>query len=181
MPPAQSSEPMTPSAAPPSSPPSRGQTVWWVIALLLAVIATALIVRPAAGPFALPTVYGDTPMAGARGIFAFTGQIDVNRYGLFMMDVDTRNVWCYEYLPNTRRLRLVFARSFDYDRYLEDHNLDPDTKPEMIKKIVEQQRKIKDRNRQTGGVTQDDGGLSTNVPGLPAQEDPDPTQTPTKP
>lgn len=156
------------------------QTVWWVIAILLAVIATALVVRPSSGPFAMPLAFGDTPMAGARGIFAFTGQIDVNRYGLFMMDVDTRNVWCYEYLPNTRKAKLVFARSFDYDRYLEDYNNDKDSTPDMIRKMLEEHRKIKERNRQTGSQA-DDGGLSTNVPGLPAQEDLDPAQSPTKP
>ena len=48
-------------------------------------------------------------MAGARGIFAFTGQIDQNRFGLFMMDVDSSNVWCYEYLPGSRKLKLVAA------------------------------------------------------------------------
>lgn len=175
MPPVRPSEPIMPAATAPR------QTVWWVIAILLAVIATALIVRPAGSPFALPMAHADTPMAGARGIFAFTGQIDVNRYGLFMMDVDTRNVWCYEYLPNTRRLRLVFARSFDFDRYLESHNLDPDTTPEMIRKLVEQQRKIRERKRQTSGASDDDGGLSTNIPGLPAQDDPDPAAPASKP
>jgi hypothetical protein len=155
------------------SPPR--QTVLWVIALLLAVNATALVVRPSYGPFALPLAVGDTPMAGARGIFAFTGQIDANRYGLFMMDVDTRNVWCYEYLPNTRKAKLVFARSFDYDRYLEDYNNDKDTTPDMICRLLEERRKIKERNRQTGNSS-GEGGLSTTVPGLPAQEDLDPAQ-----
>jgi len=173
MPPACPNESTTRAAVP------QRQTVWWVIAILLAVIATTLIVRPASnGPFAMPMAYADSPMAGARGVFAFTGLIDVNRYGLFMLDVDTRNVWCYEYLPNTRKLRLVFARSFDYDRYLDDYNLDPDTKPDMIRKLIEEHRKIKERRQQTGGAADDDG-LSTAVPGLPSQEEPD--QTPSKP
>jgi len=141
------------------------QTVWWVIAICLAVIATALIVRPGGGPFALPSAYADTPMAGARGIFAFTGQIDTNRYGLFMMDVDTRNVWCYEYLPSARTMKLVFARSFDFDRYLSDFNLDPMTNPDHIKKLLDEHQKIKERKARSGG-------LSTSVPGLPPQDEP---------
>ena len=149
------------------------QTVWWIIAICLAVIATALLLRPAIGPFSVPTALADTPMVGARGIFAFTGQIDTNRYGLFMMDVDTRNVWCYEYLPSTRKMRLVFARSFDFDRYLDDYNLDNDTTPERIKKLLEERRKIRDRKAQNGeDSSEPDGGLSTTVPGLPPQDEP---------
>jgi hypothetical protein len=64
------------------------------------------------------------PMVGARGIFALTGQLTSNSYGLFMVDVDTGSVWVYQYLPSTRRLRLVAARSFMYDRHLEDYNSD---------------------------------------------------------
>jgi hypothetical protein len=149
------------------------QTVWWIIAICLAIIATALVMRPGTGPFALPAAFGDTPMAGARGIFAFTGQIDTNRFGLFMMDVDSRNVWCYEYLPSTRKLRLVFARSFDFDRYLEDYNLDTDTNPEHIKKMLEEHRKIKERKARNGeDAAEGDGGLSTSVPGMPPQDEP---------
>ena len=107
------------SIAAPARPDSRQRqtTVLWIIALLLAVIATALLTR-GSSPFSLPQAHGDAPMAGARGIFAFTGQIDRNRFGLFMMDVDSSNVWCYEYLPGSRKLKLVAARSFLYDRYL---------------------------------------------------------------
>lgn len=148
------------------------QTVWWIIAVLLAIIATALVLRPASVPFGLPSAFGDTPMVGARGIFAFTGQIDTNRYGLFMMDVDTRNVWCYEYQPTTRKLRLVFARSFDFDRYLEDYNLETDTTPKQIRKMLDERRRIKEREAKNGEApAEGDGTLSTNVPGLPTQED----------
>jgi hypothetical protein len=147
----------------PRTPASR-QTVLWVIALLLAVNATALILRPSGAP-ALPIALADTPMAGARGIFAFTGQIDQNRYGLFMLDVDTRNVWCYEYLPSTRKVRLVFTRSFDFDRYLEDYNNDKDTTPAMIRKMLEEQRRIKDRQQRVGEGEDELGSLGATVPG----------------
>ena len=86
------------------------QTVFWFIAILLAIIATALVVRPD-GIFGARPAYGDTPMVGARGIFAFTGQLDRHSYGLFMMDVDSSNVWCYQYVPGRGRFRLVSARS----------------------------------------------------------------------
>lgn len=121
------------------------QTVLWVIAILLAIIATALLTRGTNGPLGATPAMGDAPMAGARGIFAFTGQIDQNRYGLFMMDVDSSNVWCYEYLPGSRKLKLVAARSFLYDRYLENYQTD-EPKPATVKLMLERERQAQGRN-----------------------------------
>jgi hypothetical protein len=163
------------AAGAPRPAPRDRQTVLWVIALLLAVIATALVVRRE-GPGWAPLAFADTPMAGARGIFAFTGQIDRDRYGLFMMDVDSRNVWCYEYLPTTtRKVRLVFARSFDYDRYLEDYNNDKDTNPQMIRLLLEDQRRNRQRNERGGaGPEESEESLGITVPGVPGQVEPGP-------
>lgn len=141
------------------------QTVLWIIAILLAIIATALVVR-SPGPLMVQAAYGDTPMAGARGIFAFTGQLDKNSYGLFMMDVDARTVWCYQYLPTTRKLKLVAARSFVHDNYLREYNNETPTVDD-IKGIVEDQRRIAERNAR-GGKADPDDALGITVPGLSA-------------
>jgi len=119
------------------------QTALWIIAILMAIIATTLLTR-GNSPF-VSTAHGDAPMAGARGIFAFTGQIDQNRFGLFMMDVDSSNVWCYEYLPGSRKLKLVAARSFLYDRYLENYQTD-EPKPATVKLMLERERQAQGRN-----------------------------------
>ncbi len=144
------------------------QTVLWIIAILLAIIATALVMRPPE-VFSLPVANADTPMMGARGVFAFTGQLDKNSYGLFMMDVDSSNVWCYQYTPGTRKLKLVAARSFSYDRYLEDYNCEEPT-IEETKLLLDDQRRIRDRIRRTG-ITPDEsnGALSTEMPGVPTE------------
>ena len=137
--------------------PQQRQTVLWIIAILLAIIATTMVVRTQ-GSLALPPAYADQPMAGARGVFAFTGQLDKNRYGLFMMDVDSSNVWCYEYLPSTRKLKLVAARSFRFDRYLENYSCD-EPSPEQIQEMLRDQNRVQQRNE--GGVIapeQNDGG-----------------------
>src|SRR4051812_13940851 len=100
------------------------QTVHWIIAGLLAVIATALILKND-GLFPANTALAQsTGMLGARGLFAFTGQLDRDKYGLWMMDVDAGTVWCYEYNPVKKRMRLAAARSFRWDRYLENHAQD---------------------------------------------------------
>ncbi len=113
--------------------------VWWVIAICLAVIAINLTLRDE--PWMTPSWAQNVQSAGARGIFAFTGQLTPTTYGVFMVDVDAGNIWCYEYLTvgGIKKLRLVSARSFIFDRYLEDYNLDGPT-PQDVKAMVEQQR-----------------------------------------
>lgn len=130
----------------------QNQTVLWVIALLLAVIATAMVVRTDL-PFGARQAYGDSPMMGARGIFAFTGQIDRNSHGLFMMDVDNSTIWCYQYVPSMRKLQLVAARSYMYDRYLENYNFGGPTL-EQTKRLLEQERQNKNRTSR-GGIGPD--------------------------
>ena len=126
------------SDAPATRPPT--QTVHWIIAILLAVIATLLWTRPSDGvlPAALAQSQG---LAGARGIFAFTGPLSRDQYGLFMLDVDQGTVWCYafESTGGTSKLRLVAARTWIYDRYLQDFNCAaPDFR--MVQQLVNQQR-----------------------------------------
>jgi hypothetical protein len=149
--------------------PRERQTVLWIIALLLAVIATALLMRGRDSSWIAPA-FGDSPMAGARGVFAFTGQLDKESYGVFMMDVDNRTLWCYQYLPLKRKLRLVAARSFERDRYLEDFNNDGPTKDE-VKGIIDDQRRIKERREQQGIDNPDDEALGIQVPGIPPAAD----------
>ena len=119
------------------APPSRVGT--WVIAISLVIIATLLVLHldSAGGPMAIaqPVTH-----SGARGIFAFTGQLSKTSYGVFMVDVDTSTLWCYEVVPTKPLLKLVACRSWKYDRYLEEFNIDPETAPPVIEELVEQQR-----------------------------------------
>lgn len=131
---------MTPDYQPVLPGASRGTPAQWIIATLLAIIALALWIRPAGTG---PTVAWaqNQPMAGARGVFAFTGPLDRDRTGLFMLDVDQGTLWCYafETVGGTSKLRLVAARTWVYDRYLQDFNCAP---PDfrMVQKLVNQQR-----------------------------------------
>lgn len=136
-------------------PAQASQTVYWIIALCLAVIATALWTR---GPERLlPSALAQgQALAGARGVFAFTGQLDHNRYGLFMLDVDSGTIWCYELASEDgmRKLRLVAARTWIYDRYLQDFNCAaPDFR--MVQQLVAEQRA---RSHDADGSSAEDGG-----------------------
>ena len=71
-------------------------------------------------------------------MFAFTGQLSSDSYGVFMVDVDAGTIWCYRYVSNKNLLKLVAARDWKYDRYLENFSTEPS--PEFIKEELEQQR-----------------------------------------
>ncbi len=116
----------------------------WLIGISLAVIAVCMVLRfEAVGTeaFAQPVSH-----AGARGVFAFTGQLSKNSYGVFMVDVDAMTVWCYEYVSGKNELKLVAGRSWIFDRYLEDFNC-AEPSPAAIEHYVEQAREAKLRNR----------------------------------
>lgn len=91
----------------------------WVCALLLAFCAGALL----RGGGATPALAQNTPLAGARGIYAFTGQIDATRHGLFMIDIEQGTLWCYAIEPDggVQKMRLIAARTWAFDRYLKDY------------------------------------------------------------
>lgn len=119
--------------------------VYWVIAVALVVIATTLIVRPI-GPtapvfdnaaFGQPVTSG-----GSRGVFAFSGQLAKSSFGVYVVDVDAMTIWTYEYLPQKGCLRLASARSWRYDRYLEDYNT-CDLPPAAVEKMIEDQRQYR--------------------------------------
>jgi hypothetical protein len=80
-----------------------------------------------------------TRTAGAHGIFAFTGQMSKDSYGVFMVDVDAGTLWCYRFLAGTKNvLQLVAARDWRYDRYLSNFSTEPPT--DFIQLQLEQQR-----------------------------------------
>src|SRR5262245_29153861 len=112
-----------------------------IIAVSLAAIAFNLTFR-GQEPVALAQ---PARSAGARGIFAFSGQLTPTSFGVFMVDVDEGTLWCYEYGGGgaTKKLRLVSARSWLFDRYLEDFQSDAPS-PREIRTLVEQQRSIRD-------------------------------------
>ena len=116
--------------------------VFWVIACALVVIATMLVLRqdalePRGLAFGQPVVSG-----GARGVFAFSGQLSKGAFGVYMVDVDAMTTWVYEYLPQKGCLRLAAARTWRYDRYLEDYNL-CGLPPDAVERMVDDQREYR--------------------------------------
>lgn len=116
--------------------------VFWVIAVALVVIATVSVIRydaPLTNGIALAQPVSS---GGARGVFAFSGQLSKGTFGVYMVDVDAMTTWVYEYLPQKGCLRLAAARTWRYDRYLENHNL-CGLPPEDIEQMIEAQRQYR--------------------------------------
>lgn len=117
---------------------ARPHPVFWVIAVALAVIAVCELGRASSyGPIALGQV--GSGGGGQRGVFAFSGQLSSGSYGVYMIDVDSMTIWCYEYQKDRGCMRLAAARSWKYDRYLEQHNV-CDITPADVERLIEDQR-----------------------------------------
>jgi hypothetical protein len=77
---------------------------------------------------------------GDSGILVVPVQIERDSYGLAMVDTANQTLWIYELNsrgPIHRRLRLLAARSWKYDRLLQQYNTDEPT-PERVKTLLEE-------------------------------------------
>jgi hypothetical protein len=120
----------------------RPHPVYWVIAACLVVITAKLVLAPG-GPSLDAAAWAQvTSGAGARGVFALSGQLTKNTYGVYIVDTDAMTLWMYEYVPQKGCLRLAASRTWRYDRYLEDFN-GCDLPPAAIEKMVEEQRQYR--------------------------------------
>jgi len=81
--------------------------------------------------------------AGVGGVMAFTGQIDRDRYGIIMVDVDVGTLWVYQFTRPDQHLKLVTARTWIYDRYLEEYNCAGLAPGEVAGLVGKQHRAIK--------------------------------------
>jgi len=80
---------------------------------------------------------------GAGGVMAFTGQLGKDVYGIIMIDVDAGTLWIYQLRPGSK-LKLMAARSWMYDRYLEEYNCAPPTPSDVSNLVVGKQQPTKE-------------------------------------
>lgn len=118
----------------------RSQGVYWVIALFLAVLTTVEVLKWDDGLWGNVAFAQNVARAGAGGVFAFSGQISRNTYGVFMVDVDAGTIWAYEIEQG--KMKLIAARSWYSDRHLEEFNIIGPS-PKDIDALVSQQRQMR--------------------------------------
>jgi len=117
---------------------ARGSAAKWLAVGLLAVIAACLLVElgAATSPARAQTGSG----SDGKGLFVVAGQVTRDSYGLYLVDVANSTVCVYQYLPSTRKLRLMASRNFSFDRQLDDYNTEPS--PRRIRELVQQHKRL---------------------------------------
>lgn len=116
--------------------------VQWFIAFLLGVIVSML--WSGRDQMSTAEAQHDTLQSMPRGVIPLTGQIAKDEYGLFLVNTDTHTINVYRFFakrPQNERFQLVAARSFFYDRHLEDYNNASPT-PEEVRILTDNARRI---------------------------------------
>jgi hypothetical protein len=141
-----------PSPAPAIPPRRRINPALWLIAVGLLANAAILLTHGQTPDIvldrtALAQVEAGMPntgqLLGARGIYMMPAQLGPSAYGLYLLDVDSGTICVYQASPEKSHFRLMAARSFKYDRFLEDLNNEHLT-PKEVQKLVEDQRQRTD-------------------------------------
>ncbi|MBI1824878.1 MAG: hypothetical protein HY287_03255 [Planctomycetes bacterium] len=129
-----------PASTPQRTRYSTPHPVFWVIAAALVAIAVQMgFHHDGAGLETRVLAQPSSSGASARGVFAFSGQLSKGTYGVYVVDTDAMTLWAYEYLSQKGCMRLAAARTWRYDRYLENYNA-CELPPEAVEKMVEEQR-----------------------------------------
>ncbi len=106
---------------------------------LLACILVVMVMRNGS-PSLLPQVMAEqAPIAGGGGVYLMPGQLSPNVWGVYMMDIDSQTLQVYQYTPGDNLLKLKAARSFKYDRRLQNFNSGSPT-PDEVKQLVEREQ-----------------------------------------
>jgi len=111
----------------------------WLIVVLLSVIATALLMEIGFGVSSAQVQVG---AAGKDEVFVVAGQVTSDTYGLYLVDVAKRRICVYQWLPGTRKLRLMAVRNYTFDLRLDEYNTEK--LPREIKKLVEKGKPLED-------------------------------------
>jgi hypothetical protein len=81
------------------------------------------------------------PLRGNSEILVVPIQIERDKYGVAMVDTVGQTLWIYELNsmgPPHNRLRLLAARSWQYDRLLKQYNT-AEPKPEQVRMLLEEE------------------------------------------
>jgi hypothetical protein len=88
-------------------------------------------------------------------------QIERDKYGLAMVDTVSQTLWIYEINsmgPAHNRLKLLAARSWQYDRLLKQYNT-AEPKPEQVRMLLEEEL----GKQPKGQVKEKQGGSDVNT------------------
>ena len=123
--------------------------VQWVIVVILSVIATCLVLELG---FGASSATAQVTSVGGNDMLVVGGQITKDSYGLYLVDMKRQALCVYQWLPATRKLRLMAARTLKFDVQLDEYNADKPT-PRDVKRLVEQNKRLGDQTSIKTGDT----------------------------
>jgi hypothetical protein len=135
---------------------SQPRMVQWVIVVVLSVIATCLVLELGYGA---SDATAQVTSVGADNMLVVGGQITKDSYGLYLVDTKRQSLCVYQWLPGTRKLRLMASRTFKYDVQLDEYNADKPT-PRDVKRLVEQNKRLGDVKTGTADDTGRSGAIN---------------------
>jgi hypothetical protein len=111
----------------------------WANAILLAGILGVLLARGGGPSFMSAAMAQNQPqIAGGAGVYVMPGQLSRDMWGAYLLDVDRQTLVAYEYQPGIHQLKFVAARTYKYDRDLQNMSTSPP--PEEIRRLVEKEK-----------------------------------------
>ncbi len=133
----------------------------WVVPTFIALgVLASLFIGGKLGP---PASAKAELQAGGNGeILVVPIQIERDKYGLAMVDTISQTLWIYEINsmgPAHNRLKLLAARSWQYDRLLKQYNT-AEPKPEQVRMLLEEKELGKQPKEQ---VKEKQEGSDVNV------------------
>lgn len=123
-----------------SNPTARiaGTSSRWVVVALLTGVTAALatqVLMPA------PQAAADVSVGqSGQRIFAVAGEVTQGVYGLYLVDQENGTIGMYQWVPATRKFRLMAARNYRFDLQLDEYNTEPS--PREIQNLVIQHRRL---------------------------------------
>ncbi len=124
------------------NPPPRAATVAnWLAVALLALVAAVLVSEVG---FGVPAAHGQggAGIERSENVFVVAGQITPDTYGIYLVDTEHHRLCMYQWLPSSRKLRLLAVRNYSYDLLLDEYNTEK--LPREIKQLVEEGRPLTD-------------------------------------
>jgi len=111
--------------------------VKWLLVILLSFIAGGLVVM--IGVADKPAV-ADVTTGASGDVFAVAGRLTSDSYGIYLIDTSRGTMAVYQWLPSTKKLRLLAARNYLFDTQLDEYNTEPLVRD--IKELVKQSESI---------------------------------------
>jgi len=104
-----------------------------ILGALIAYVAARISIFTPAATLALP----ETSAVSSEGVLAIQAHLSSDVYGLYLIDLKNQTILLYGYGgPWSRGLRLLSARSFQYDRKLLDFNSGKPS-PREVQQLIE--------------------------------------------